>query len=331
MVETNAAMRDEPLPWHALLWDQVAAQLQRLPHALLLSGQAGLGKQAFAQRLIQALLCEQPGASAQACGQCHGCRLLQAGTHPDLLTVRPAEAGKPIVVDSIRALGKFLALRPHLARHKLCLITPAEAMNANAANSLLKLLEEPPLGSILLLVSHQPRYLPVTVRSRCSVLSFQAPASAQALAWLQQQDPPPTEPELLLPLAGQSPLTALALHEQGFLAMRQQLLEDVLQLRRGQSEPLGTAQRWVKSGAQGCMQWFQGWVADIIKIALVPTSTRLYNPDQSQALQDIADGLQLNQLFSFQDALGQGARLLSGPVDELLLVEDLLIRWTKLK
>ena len=85
----------------------------RLPHALLLTGAAGLGKLAFARRLAQSLLCAQPAADGDACGQCHQCQLLAAGNHPDLLEVRPAEEGKGLLIDQIRGLCRELSLKSH--------------------------------------------------------------------------------------------------------------------------------------------------------------------------------------------------------------------------
>ncbi|HSW52736.1 MAG TPA: hypothetical protein VLG93_05865, partial [Sulfuricaulis sp.] len=142
----NFSTAPERYPWHGALWSALARQFEQLPHALLLQGRPGLGKHDFAVQLAQALLCEQ-ARDGMACGQCHCCRLFAAGTHPDLAGVGLVEDAKSIAVDQIRALGDFLSLRPHTAARKVVIISPAEAMNINAANSLLKLLEEPPLGS----------------------------------------------------------------------------------------------------------------------------------------------------------------------------------------
>ena len=133
-------------PWHDTIWASLTARLERLPHALLLQGAVGLGKLSFARRFAATLLCAQPDPETAACGRCHSCQLLAAGNHPDLRQLAPAEDRRGIVIDQIRELGAFFALRPHTSARKVAILAPADSMNLHAANSLLKILEEPPLG-----------------------------------------------------------------------------------------------------------------------------------------------------------------------------------------
>ena len=128
------------LPWHESLWQQILSRQNNLPHALLLYGAKGMGKSLFAQYLTKTLLCDQK----QACGNCKPCKLLIANTHPDLMTIQPADVGKQISVDQIRSTIQFCALTSKYGHYQIVIIDPAEAMNRNASNSLLKLLEEPP-------------------------------------------------------------------------------------------------------------------------------------------------------------------------------------------
>ncbi|MDX1655478.1 MAG: DNA polymerase III subunit delta', partial [Candidatus Competibacteraceae bacterium] len=199
---------EERLPWHQPHWQRLAAGVEagRLPHALLLSGPSGLGKMLFARQLTQSLLCRQPGENLTFCGKCRGCRLLAAGSHPDITRVEPEEPGKPIKVDRVRQLCAFLG---QTARgYKVALLSPAEAMNPSAANALLKTLEEPPPGSLLLLVTAFPARLPATIRSRCQILAFTPPLRTQALEWLSPRVAG-FQAGLLLDLTGNAPLAAL--------------------------------------------------------------------------------------------------------------------------
>jgi len=168
----------------------------RLPHALLLHGPRGVGKLALAERLGQLLLCE---GENRPCGKCDGCRWYLAGTHPDLRRVEPEALAKgvepgeegeegaessskkkkpslDIKIEQVRALADFLNLRSHRGALRVALLHPAEEMNPNAQNALLKGLEEPPAGAVFILVSHRPHRLLPTVRSRCVKTSSHSPA-----------------------------------------------------------------------------------------------------------------------------------------------------------
>jgi len=146
-------------PWQKESWQRWAGLRSRLPHAILLKGPQGIGKFDFAKNLAQSLLCEQPLTDGLACQNCPSCLWFQQETHPDFRLLQPdslsdleegeeREAGKKkpsqqISVDQIRGLANFANLSSHRGGHRVVLIHPAEAMNTNAANALLKTLEEP--------------------------------------------------------------------------------------------------------------------------------------------------------------------------------------------
>ena len=177
----------------------------RLPHALLISGQEGIGKRVLAIQLAHSLLCEQPGADGQPCGQCAACGWLQAGTHPDLLWLLPEEAGKAIKVDQVRALTSELCMTSHAGRYKVAIIQPADAMNRNAANSLLKTLEEPTDNTLVVLLTALPGRLPATIRSRCQQLQVAVPDALSARQWLQDTGMEPGQAIGYLKLAHGAP------------------------------------------------------------------------------------------------------------------------------
>ncbi len=167
-------------PWPELLpWQQDAARgalaaRATWPHALLLAGPRGMGKRTLALNLARGLLCESPRADGLACGTCASCGFVAAGQHPDLQLLELFEtddgetrAVTEIKVDRIRALIDWAQLTGHRGRAKVAVIAPAEAMNPNAANALLKTLEEPPPATFLILVAHQAGRVPATLRSRC--------------------------------------------------------------------------------------------------------------------------------------------------------------------
>jgi len=168
-----------PYPWQRPLWQGLLDRLRdgRLPHALLLSGPAGMGKQEFASRFSRAILCDSPNEDGSACGQCRGCQLMQAGSHPDYLLVAPEEEGKAIGIDAVRELARFQALKSQYGRQRVIQLQPADALNPNSANALLKTLEEPAGDTILLLTTDRPMALLPTIRSRCQKIIFRPMAT----------------------------------------------------------------------------------------------------------------------------------------------------------
>jgi DNA polymerase III subunit delta' len=191
-------------------WNSLSARLERLPHALLLGGTPGIGKLQLAERFAQLLLCERPLPGAP-CGQCEGCRWFLGGNHPDVRFVEPESMARQvgtaedneepvkegakekkapstqIKIEQTRALAGFINVGSHRGGRRIILVHPAEAMNAATANSLLKVLEEPPPGAIFLLVSHRPASLLPTIRSRCVSVPVNVPDADRAVAWLTSQ------------------------------------------------------------------------------------------------------------------------------------------------
>ncbi|HLQ25994.1 MAG TPA: DNA polymerase III subunit delta' [Acidiferrobacterales bacterium] len=317
-------------PWNRPQWLRLAQQLDKLPHALLFSGRAGLGKNAFARELARSLLCAQPSPTGEACGACKNCYLFAAGTHPDLFMIAPLEEGKAIMIDQIRSLGEFLTLRPHTAMRKVVVLAPAEAMNLHAANSLLKLLEEPPLGSHFILVCRQAARLAPTILSRCVRVEFCPPPREEGLAWIKSQSLGVDQPDLLLDLADRAPLRALTLAQSDFLTLRRQLISDIQALGADTADPVACAERWKKIGAATCLAWLQTWVVDLIRLSMGGQTPGLSNLDAQSQLQAHTKRLHLKGLFQFLDLVSYNKNLLGNALDELLLLEETLISWVQL-
>ncbi|OGI42468.1 MAG: DNA polymerase III subunit delta' [Candidatus Muproteobacteria bacterium RBG_16_64_11] len=334
---------------------RLARERARLPHALLLAGPKGLGKNALAAWLAQLLLCAHPGADHRPCGRCQGCTLYAAGSHPDLHVVQPEAVYKStpgllaqyalryppdkskdskdstvIRIDQIRALIESSQTRPQIAARKVLILSPADSLNVNAANSLLKLLEEPPPDSTLLLVADRPTRLPATIRSRCVNVPVRAPEHGAALAWLTAEGQAPAQAELLLELAAGAPLAALALADGDYIARRAQWMDDIEGLLGKGADPVGCAARWKSAGAERGLAWLQGWVGDLIKLGFDPGALGLFNPDARARLQALRNRLHLNRLFEFLELVAASRNLLGGPLDEQLLLEDVLIQWSRL-
>ena len=221
-------------PWLEDTWSSIRRLVDRTPHALLIHGVPGIGKLELAEAFVQLLLCEQRTGSGDACGRCEACRWFRVGNHPDFRRVEPeaiartsarqeddesrvgSRAAKPsieIKVDQVRELADFLYIGSHRGRLRVALVHPAESMNVHAGNSFLKSLEEPPLGAIFVLVSHQPARILPTIRSRCVALPVPLPEGPTALAWLEAQGA--KDARRWLDFAGGAPLKALQIAKGG--------------------------------------------------------------------------------------------------------------------
>ncbi|WP_027897030.1 DNA polymerase III subunit delta' [Zestomonas thermotolerans] len=325
-------MAAEAYPWQAELWQQLARR-ERHAHAYLLHGPAGIGKRVLAERLLAYLLCRSP-ANLDACGQCKACQLLAAGTHPDVFVLEPEEADKAIRVDQVRDLVAFVAQTAQLGGRKLVLIEPVEAMNLNAANALLKSLEEPSGDTVLLLISHQPSRLLPTVKSRCVQLVCPLPDQATALAWLARALPDLDEATRgeLLALAAGSPLTALRLQEQGVMEQRAQVVDGVKKLLKQQQTPSQLAEAWNAVPLPLLFDWFCQWAHLILRYQLARDEEGLGAADMRKVIQYLAEKSTQAKVLALQDwLLEQRQKVLAkANLNRVLLLEALLVQWASL-
>ena len=218
---------------------QYARLSSRLPHALMIQGAPGIGKAHFAMEMVASLVCDSPERSQQAssaCGKCRNCTIFNAGNHPDFHFVSseryvqdgtaanlsyaeryledPAKRAKRkprriISVEQIRQLIEDFSFSQHSANHKVALIQPADVMNTNAANALLKLLEEPNPESMLILVCNNVAALPLTIRSRCISIQINIPPIDQSVSWLLTHGIEESTAQQALAISSGAPFIAL--------------------------------------------------------------------------------------------------------------------------
>lgn len=322
-------MRQALLEWHGALWHSLVTTLQarRMPHGLLFHGPAGVGKHLLAQQLVEAALCSQPGSDGCACGQCRDCRLLAAGNHPDLRLVAPPEGKAQITIDQIREIGDFFNLKAQYGLHQCVIIRPADQMNENAANSLLKTLEEPPEGALLILVTDRQASISATVRSRCQKILFRLPDSRLTRAWLGKQLPEASDIDALLAQSGGAPLKAAAMGRGNLHRERLAAWDELEAIITGQADPLAVASRWLKLAEKESLYWIYGWTVDMIRIKMLKNPPRLSNPDLQPRLKAVSEKIEINIIYKQLDKISEVIRRGNGPLNQQLLLEDLLIGW----
>jgi len=323
-------------PWLQQQWQQLQTTIQqgRLGHAILLTGPEGLGIRDFANNLSNSLLCDAPDTSGQHCGMCRSCILIEAGNHPDLLFVEPEEIGKQIKVDQIRDLVDYFHLSSQFNKYKIAVIEPAESMNRSSANGLLKTLEEPPAGALLILISHQVSRLAVTIRSRCQRLNFSSTYADTTLSWLKEKlDDNDKDIKSLLNLSQGRPFHALKLHDSEQLSQQKEILQDLIHIRTGQAEPVNLAEKWKNYGINTVLTCLLDYLATSAKMLLSSHATDGNNSSINGHLQDFSNGLDLSSVMDCYDLVLRNLYAVNGPfsLNNQGLLEDVIIQVQELR
>lgn len=323
-------------PWVLPILGRLPRSPAAMPHALLLAGQAGLGKRTTALYLAHAILCETARPSLEACGSCIACKLIAAGTHPDLRFVEigqddadepasspddasthPRKPSRQISVDRIRALNDFVASTAYRGQAKVILISPAEAMHPGASNALLKMLEEPSRGTHFLLVSHQADRLLPTIRSRCFRVEFPVPPAAVSMQWLAEQGS--SRGSLALSQSSYAPLAARECSDDAEFWEQRKALLDLF--AEPDFDPLAAAQRAEGLDAPVIARLLQQWAYDLL--AMISGTDLRYHLDYRNALSHLAGKLQPDLIIAWHDAVLQYARASGHPLNKRLALESL--------
>ena len=211
-----------------------------MPHAFLFVGPDGIGKRSFALRVAQALLCERvPETKLDPCGVCPSCLQVLAGTHPDVLTARKPDDKNELTIKVIRDLTLDLGLKPSRGTRKVAIVDDADDLNDEAANAFLKTLEEPPPGSVLILVGTSAELQLDTLVSRCRVVRFDPLPEPELAAVLLDQHvaDDPGAAARLAQLGEGSVARARGLADPEFAAFRRTLI-DAMAVPRGFDPPV---------------------------------------------------------------------------------------------
>lgn len=341
-------------PWQADDWNRLQQLRAHWPHALLLHGQAGIGKLDFARHLAKGLLCEAPQANGEPCGACAACNWFEQGNHPDYRIVVPealaaelgataADEGKPekddaddgsgkktrtlskeIKIEQVRALLDFSGIGSHRGGMRVVVLYPAEALNVAAANALLKTLEEPPAGVVFLVVSARIDRLLPTIVSRCRQWPMGTPSAQDATAWLKAQGA--DDAEALLAEAGGAPLAARALAHDENRTLRDWTLA---QLAAGaRCDAFACGETLQKLPVPLVIGWLQRWLYDLL--AQCTAGRPRYFPQASSALARCAGEMNTDAFARFQRTVTRQRRVENHPLNARLVFEELFLGYREL-
>jgi len=332
-------------PWQQTAWTQLQAMRERLPHAILFHGPAGIGKSGFIEAFAQSLLCEAVRADGQACGSCASCGWFVQHNHPDYRRVRPealedepsgeGEEGegdkkskstkapsKEIKIEQIRALADFMNISTHRQGLRVVVLYPAEALNMPASNALLKTLEEPPPGTVFLLASNGLDRLLPTILSRCRKFALGVPSHAAALAWLQAEGV--SDADSWLREEGGAPLAALAQSQGGSREELDALLGFLA--RPNIESALRQADKLSKTPLATLVSWQQRWLYDLLSSKLAGTVR--YYPRYQKELAALAGNVHTANLLRAIKSANERRAVADHPLSPKLFVEDMLLDYT---
>ena len=302
-----ASLETKHYPWQSRQWSMISSFVknEQFPHALLLQGQEGMGKYHFAVKVASTWLCSQRDSNSEACGICQSCKLFKAGTHPDFFTLMPEKSGSALKVDQVRHFAEKIFLSGQYSDRRVVIVNPVESMTIEAANSFLKLLEEPPAGVVLLLLSSSPGQLLATLKSRCIKLSFPIPPFELTEEWVKAQTG--KDASLAVSLGRGVPLLSLVINqgEPSQTNDRQALISDWVQLLEGQLSAIQVSDRWAKTPLPLITATIISYLADIIRMKLGISDNQVVNKDVAQALKLVSRQFEIQDLFHFRDKIVQ--------------------------
>ena len=310
-------------PWHeAIVRDLNSARAAgRFAHGILIEGPPGLGKLDLAFLVAADSLGAAPVLEDGR---------VQPPAHPDFrwITLEPDDKGrlrKQITVNQVRDVCADLALTSFSGGAKVAVIAPADRMNRNAANSLLKTLEEPSPGTLLILVRARTATLPATVASRCQRLRIAAPDPDSAARWLRERGGEANW-ERLLCLAGGSPLAAESLAAAGHGDLDERFSRQITELLAGRVDPVEVAAEWSGEDLGACLEWLSVWTDQLARRRL--TGSWAVQPPV-QTPESVIDAIPAEWIYWYRDDLHEAMRRTDGALNVELTLENLLVPWAE--
>jgi DNA polymerase-3 subunit delta' len=309
-----------------------------IPHALVFTGIDGIGKQTTARAFAMACNCEDPqpfsasssetspSARINACGQCRSCRRILSDNHPDILHLRPS--GNMIRIAVIRDLIQQLTIKPFEQGKRVVIIAGSDTMNMEASNALLKVLEEPPENTLLILTAQQTADLLPTIASRCQQIRF-SPLPRDVLIGLLTADDAltPEEARAAAALAEGSYTHALKMVQAGWIPRRDWLANELSRLDgRSTTAKLALAEKLAdgKKLLPDTLAWLMTWYRDLIVFPFQPE--QIVNSDLCHQVRAEAAKTSPQALIDRMKAVQRARQHLAANANPRLTMEDLVLQ-----
>jgi DNA polymerase-3 subunit delta' len=302
-------------------------------HAYLFCGPPGLGRRTLALRLAQALNCTKPIAAGVPCGACRDCKQIEAMQHPDMNVIQAETEGGTLKVDQVREVQRSLSLKPYQAKYRVALFLRFQEANDNAANALLKTLEEAPAHAILLLTADTPEQLLPTIVSRCEILRLRALPISIIESDLLARGVDEERARLLAHISGGRPGYARSLVDDvTVLEKREERLNDLQTLLPApRVEKFSYADKLSKDKdvmRQTILIWLSYWRDVMLRVA--QAETPLINIDRNMEIEFLAGRLDLSTARRVVSDLESALEKMNKNVNSRLLAEVLLLDWPKI-
>ena len=302
-------------------------------HAYLFAGAPGLGRRSLALRFAQALNCQTPIEAGIPCGVCRDCKQTEAMQHPDLAVVQADSESGTLKVDQIRDTRRSLTLKPYLANYRVALFLRFQQSNDNAANALLKTLEEAPSYAVLILTADNPEQLLPTIVSRCEVLRLRPLKIEEVQKELENRGMEIGQAKLIAHISGGRFGYALRLIENdSLLERRDQRLNDLLTLLpASRVEKFAYADKLARDKEamrQAILIWLSYWRDVMLRTA--QAASPLVNVDRNMEIEDLADRMDLSSARRVVSGLENTLEKMERNVNPRLLAEVLLLDLPKI-
>ncbi|MFZ1043296.1 MAG: DNA polymerase III subunit delta' [Anaerolineales bacterium] len=302
-------------------------------HAYLFAGPSGVGRRMLALRLAQALNCTQPIEPGIPCSQCRDCKQIEAMGHPDLTIIQAESEGGTLKVDQVREARRTLTLKPYQSKYRVTVFLRFQEANDNAANALLKILEEAPSYVILILTADHPEQLLPTIVSRCEVLRLHSLSLDTVESFLSERGANPDQARLIAHISGGRLGYALRLmQDSSTLEFRNEKLNETQSFTTAaRVDKFAYAEKLVKDKdtlRNVLLLWLSYW-RDVLLCA-GGSAVPLANIDRAKEIESLAERVSMSEVRRMVSKLEDSLSQLESNVNARLLTEVILLDWPRI-